>query len=283
MFKDKLSRNRLIIIVILIIIAILSSTVIAKYATSPENHLKTLEALDEKKAVAMKLTAAVTITSTAVSAIPGDTATFVAEQIAELADPLFLITCALYLEKFLFSTLGHVSFRILIPLVCMLGIICVIWKNKKLRDFAFKLLVFALAIYWTIPFSVSVMKTVEKTFEESINQTYGQVDDITEEAESSVEHEDTNKFLDFMEGIGDKLTGTVENAKNALGIFIDAIAVLIITTCVIPIAVIFFFIWLIKTLFGISIDLPKAKPVSQSIKKIQGVIKEKIDDIDELD
>lgn len=279
MLKDKFSRNKLIILATLLVIAILSSTVIAKYATTPEKHLKTLEVLDEKKSIAMKLTAAVTITSTAVSAIPGETATFIAEQIAELADPLFVITCALYLEKFLFSTLGYISFRILVPLVCVLGGICVIWQNKKLKDFAFKLLVFAIALYWTIPFSVSVMSAVEKTFEASINQTYNQIDEITEEAENSVEEEDTNRFLEFMEGIGDKLTGAVENVQNALGIFTDAIAVLVITTCVIPIAVIFFFIWLIKTLFGISIELPKAKFVSTGIKKVQRAISEKTDDL----
>ena len=280
MLKDKLSRNKLIAIGILIIVAILSATVIAKSATSPEKHSKTLEVLDEKKATAMKLTAAVTITSSAVSAIPGDTATFIAEQIAELADPLFLITCAIYLEKFLFTTLGHISFRVLIPLVCGMGCVFVIWQNRRLRDFAIKLFVFALAIYWTIPFSVNVMQMVEKTFEASINQTYDQVDEITEEAENSVEEEDTSKLLDFFEEIGDKLTGAVQSAKNALGIFSDAIAVLIITTCAIPIAVIFFFIWLIKTLFGISIDLPKVKPLSPGMKKVQEAIRENLEESD---
>ena len=39
--------------------------------------------------------------------------------------------------------------------------------------------------------------------------------------------------------------------------FIDAIAVLIITTCVIPIAVLLFLIWIVKIIFGL--DIPSFK------------------------
>ena len=62
--------------------------------------------------------------------------------------------------------------------------------------------------------------------------------------------------MNFLKGIGKEVTGLAESAKNALSVFIDAIAVLIITTCVIPILVIMFFLWLIKMLFGITINLP---------------------------
>ena len=51
-------------------------------------------------------------------------------------------------------------------------------------------------------------------------------------------------------------TELVESVKNALSVFIDAVAVLIITTCIIPVAVILFFVWLIKMLFGIEIKKP---------------------------
>ena len=60
-------------------------------------------------------------------------------------------------------------------------------------------------------------------------------------------------------GLAAKLMVEAESAKNALSVFIDAIAVLIITTCVIPILVILFFLWLIKMLFGITINLPNRR------------------------
>ena len=42
---------------ILLLVAILSITVIGKYASSPENHQKTIASLDEKKQTVMELTA----------------------------------------------------------------------------------------------------------------------------------------------------------------------------------------------------------------------------------
>ena len=66
------------------------------------------------------------------------------------------------------------------------------------------------------------------------------------------------------------MTDVLDSAKNALSVFIDAIAVLIITTCVIPVVVLFMFIWLIKMILGIDLDsqaLTKLIP-SKSNKKI---------------
>ena len=41
--------------------------------------------------------------------------------------------------------------------------------------------------------------------------------------------------------------------------FIDAIAILLITSCVIPIIVLIFLMWIIKMIFGINISLPNNK------------------------
>ena len=58
------------------------------------------------------------------------------------------------------------------------------------------------------------------------------------------------------------MTNLVESMKNSLGIFTDAVAVLIITTCMIPLVVLLFFMWLIKTMFGINISIPKLKKIN---------------------
>jgi len=67
--------------VILLLVAILSITVIGKYASAPENHQKTITSLDEKKQTVMELTAASTVTSALITLLPGDTATPIAEKI----------------------------------------------------------------------------------------------------------------------------------------------------------------------------------------------------------
>ena len=43
-------------------------------------------------------------------------------------------------------------------------------------------------------------------------------------------------------------------AENVLNRFIEALAVMIVTSCVIPILVLFFFVWVTKLILGV--DLP---------------------------
>ena len=57
------NKQKCITAVILLLVAILSITVIGKYASAPENHQKTIASLDEKKQTVMELTAASTVTS----------------------------------------------------------------------------------------------------------------------------------------------------------------------------------------------------------------------------
>jgi len=258
MLKEKMTSKNIIVIVILLVAALLSFTIVAKYATSTDVHASALQALDEKKVTAMELTAGVAATSTAISALPGDAATPIAEQVSDLTGPLLIVICAIYLEKFLLTTIGYISFKVLIPIACALGILYIFLTREGLRAIAIKIGIFALAISVVIPASIGVTKLIETTFEDSITQTYESADEITGEAEKSAEEEESEGFLSFLQGIGDEVSGLADSAKNALSVFIDAIAVMLITTCVIPILVILFFLWVIKMLFGLNIDVTNA-------------------------
>ena len=76
---------------ILLLVAILSITVIGKYASAPENHQKTIASLDEKKQTVMELTAASTVTSALITLLPGDTATPIAEKMADVSGYLLVV------------------------------------------------------------------------------------------------------------------------------------------------------------------------------------------------
>lgn len=82
-------------IAVLAIIALVSFFVVADYASSPEVHAETIEALDEKRSTVMELTAASTATSVAITMIPGDAATPIAEQLAELSSTFLVVLCAI--------------------------------------------------------------------------------------------------------------------------------------------------------------------------------------------
>lgn len=262
--KEKWKEIGIVIgkIVVLLLVAVLSFTKIAEYATSVEMHADTIEMLDDKKITAIGLTTAVTVVSTAISTLPNDTASPIANQLSEFASILFIVICVLYFEKFLLTTIGYISFCVLIPIGCILGCIYVLWNRTWLKELAVKLTVFGLIISLIIPTGAKVTMMIEDTFEESITQTFASVDEISDEAEKTTTNEDSNGFMEFISGVGNAMNDFFEGVKNVLNVFIDAIAVLVITACIIPIVVLFFFVWITKLILGIDID------VSRKQKKI---------------
>ena len=78
-------KQKCISAAVLLLVAILSITVVGKYVSAPENHQKTIASLDEKKQTVMELTAASTVTSALITLLPGDTATPIAEKMADVA------------------------------------------------------------------------------------------------------------------------------------------------------------------------------------------------------
>lgn len=77
----------------------------------------------------LELTAASTAASAAITLLPGDTATPIAEKLADLSGYFLIVLCAIFLEKYLLTITSYVSFTILIPAACALGIAALFPKS----------------------------------------------------------------------------------------------------------------------------------------------------------
>ncbi len=264
-------------VIALIAIALTSIFGVSKVTSSPEFHKKTIQSLDEKKITVMELTAATAGASTALALIPSDATTPLANQIARLSSYLLIVIGAIFLEKILLTLTGGVTFSFLIPIACLLFGIYLFAKKDILRKLAIKLVLFGIVIFLVVPTSVYVSNIIENTYQSSIDQTIesAQSSDLTveenENEESKEENESwwsgvTSSVKEGISSIGDSVSGIVEKGKKLLSNFIDAIAVLLITSCVIPIVVLLFFIWIVKMIFGISIPTPILKKENTSDK-----------------
>lgn len=258
MFKDRSLGIKLVCLILLAALAALSVGYVSPYASSAQFHSDSIATLEEQKQTAMSLTATVTAASYAVSSLPNDTATPIAEQLADLTGPLLVIVCVIYLEKFLLTTTGFVSFSILIPLSCLLFGINLFRPGETLRGWAIKVLIFAFLLFAMVPAGVTITNLVQETFQESINQTFATAEQFTDEVEVAQE-QDANALVQFFEGIGQSVAKLFDMAKNVLSTLTDAIAVLLITTCAIPLLTLLFFIWVVRILFGLQIKLPAPK------------------------
>ena len=251
-----------------------------KYATLPEKHAETIEALDEKQKTVLELTAAATLTSTMLTMLPGDTATPIADKLADISSYLLLVMCAIFLEKYLITVTGFVAFRILIPLACLSGILFLVSKRTWFAQMALRFFLFGIMIYAAVPASVKVSDMIETTYQAQIDQTMRlakdtsemidqQVDQISKAdlEESSVSDKNfLDRTKDLISNVQQSVAGAVkqitevpeqllETARDYLTHFMEAVAVMIITSCVIPVLVLLFFYWMVKMF--LSMDLSK--------------------------
>lgn len=301
--KNNFEYKKCIIAVILLLVAILSVTVIGKYVSAPENHQKTIASLDEKKQTVMELTAASTVTSALITLLPGDTATPIAEKMADVSGYLLVVLCAIYLEKYLVTITGYVAFTYLIPIACGLWILNLIFANATVRKLAAKLAVFGLAISLVVPASVKISDLIGDTYQAQIEATIEDakntqnilenssvVDDTnatettgigttgtatqnTQEKDNSTTGSVTNIFdwaKDAISNAQESVSNVVDNVvvssedlvqkvENSLNHFIEAVAVMIITSCVIPMLVLLLFFWMVKIVLDVDLSGVKIK------------------------
>ena len=233
-------QKKIIFALIPIVIALLSFFVIARFTSSTEFNAKTIQSLDDKKTTVMELTAASTAASAAITLIPGD-----------VGDPIACVFFSGYL----------------------------LWRKEILRVVAQKFLLFGLAVYLVIPASVKVADMIETTYASSIESTIetakqttdeiesetgesGQVDDKSsnEKSQSDSDSDSKENAGGFFSGLFNKVQEGVStataNVENVLNNFIEALAILLVTSCLIPILVLIFFVWLVKMLLGLNIDIP---------------------------
>lgn len=272
-------QKKIIFALIPIVIALLSFFVIARFTSSTEFNAKTIQSLDDKKTTVMELAAASTAASAAITLIPGDVGTPIANKLADLSSYFLIVLSAIYLEKYLVTITGYAAFKILVPIACVFFSGYLLWRKEILRVVAQKFLLFGLAVYLVIPASVKVADMIETTYASSIESTIetakqttdeiesetgesGQVDDKSsnEKSQSDSDSDSKENAGGFFSGLFNKVQEGVStataNVENVLNSFIEALAILLVTSCLIPILVLIFFVWLVKMLLGLNIDIP---------------------------
>ncbi len=247
-----------------VVIGILSFFVVARFATSVDFHHRTIQSLDKSKETTLALTAATTAASAGITLLPGDIATPIAEELAELSSKFIVVIATIYLEKYLLTLTGLISFRFLIPLGCLLWVAYIFKPKQVLINLSAKLIVFGLAIFLLVPTSVLVSDMIQKTYSSSIQQT------IKEATESSQKIEESSEKQGLIEGIikgvQSNVSDSIMGIENSLNNLIEAFVIMVITCCVIPILVLFLFIWMIKLFTGVNVNVPVKRKLRISSK-----------------
>ena len=182
-------------IVLLLVAALVSEFALRPHFEQVENWSGTIEVIDAKKTNVLALTTSSLALSAAITAIPDDTGTPVAEQLSQLAGNMGIVLAVLYLEKYLLTILSFLSFGVLIPIVCALfaislGIHGRLSTSRVLRVLGVRVLIVAAIAVSVVPASVWVTQRVDETYQVSIAQEEAKAKAEAEKAKAEKEAAD---------------------------------------------------------------------------------------------
>ena len=206
----------------------------------------------------MGMTAALVGTSTLITGLPDDMGTPVAEQLMDMTDWLLLVLCVVFLEKYGLTMLWWLACKVLIPMGCAL-FIAELWGGKRgLRQIWMKLLVLSVAFLVAIPIGVKSAEMIEKTYETSIVEMADDGDELAQLMEADTEEKE-NWLQNIFGKVKDSAEAKLEKAKEVLVRYTEQTAVMLVTSCLIPVVVLLFLFWVSKTVIGLDVSLPKRK------------------------
>lgn len=256
------------IVALLIIAALLSEFVGRPHFENVETWSGTIEVIDAKKNNVLALTTSTIALSAAISALPDDTGTPVAEQLTQLSGNLGIVLAVLYLEKYLLTILGFLSPGVLGPVAFALLAISLLMHGRLTTSHALftlgiRVLLVGIIAIAVVPASVWVTQRIDETYQISISQEESE-GSAEESKPTDSESQENKNFWDSIasgaaqlvsnlkDGIKSVTDGVVEQVTN----LIEGAIVMIVTSCLVPLLVLAVFLWMGHSLMGIDVSAP---------------------------
>ena len=195
----------------------------------------------------MRLSAATLSASLAISALPDDFATPLADSLADMNFYFVAILVALFLEKILIRYGINVAFTILIPLACFAGALFIVTRRNLLKSLAIRLCVLALAVAFVFPCNTHITGIVAS----------GGAGKLHEAMEGGAEDKTMfEKLSDLFQTAIRDISDLMLHFQNTIRKCMNSIAILILTNCLMPLLTFFVLRWILRELFQIALPVP---------------------------
>ena len=256
--RENISKKVILFSILAILVGSFSFVQGAKLLEGTEVYRDTIEVLDEKRGNVMGMTAALVGTSTLITGLPDDMGTPVAEQLMDMTDWLLLVLCVVFMEKYGLTMLWVAVCKVLIPLACILFIAEQVGQKRFLRQVWMKLAVLSLVFAVAIPVGVRSAEMIERAYETSVTALAEEGDELAQLMDAETEEKET--WIQAIFGkVKDSAEEQLEKGKEVLVRYTEQIAVMLVTSCLIPVVVLLFLFWVSKTVIGLDVSLPKRR------------------------
>lgn len=263
MIKEKPILKNVLLITLCALLIICSICFGSHTASNPETYKKTIAELNEKSADVAKMSVATLGMSTLIAAVPGDTTTPIADYLVDLNSWLLIIMMVLTLEKYLLTIIGKAVFWLIIPIGLALIGISIPPKSRSLKIRGLNILLAGFLIWAIVPTGMMISRDIERTYSFSVSDVANETENIQNKAAEIEENndseetdgkEDENIISGFISNAKDAVEDVIINpleekvaqAKKMVNTVVNAIIVLVITSCVIPLFTLIAFLLLIK-------------------------------------
>lgn len=252
----------------LLLIAALSFFVITEKLPESAFVKSSIESVENSSSTVMKFSAATLSTSLAISALPDDFATPLAEILADMNVYFVAILVVLFLEKTLIIYGIKAAFALLIPLACAAGILSVAAKKDFLKGFAVRLCILGLSVALVVPCSTHLTNYVTSDLliyvDETIQETEEGGEKLNEAMTDSTENSTLFQKLSelFKSAIRD-ISDLMLHFQNTIRRCMNSIAILILANFIMPLLTFFLLKWILKETFRTALPVlsaPRSKP-----------------------
>ncbi len=255
-------------ILALLLIAAISFFYATSWIPDTEFVKDSLESVAQSNQTVMAFSAATLSTSLAITALPDDFATPLAESLADMNVYFIAILVVLLLEKILIIYGIKLTFAFLIPCACIVAAIASATKQNFLQSFAIRLCILGLSVAFVVPCSTHITKYVAADLTAYVEETISETENGANKLNTAMEGDEEGKnmfekltelFQTAIRDISDLLLHFQNNIRRCM----NSIAILILTNFIMPVLTFFVLKWALNETFHIVIPTPDLKQINQ--------------------
>lgn len=250
-------------ILVLVLIGALSFYFLNTSIPESEFVRDSIESVENSKDTVMRFSAATLSASVAITLLPDDVATPLAENLADMNIYFVAILVILAFENILIVH-GFKLAAIGLPIACAIYALSIILKRDALKSLAVRLSIFVLSVALVVPCSTHVTNYVAADLTQYVEATIASTEDGADkinEAKNVGEDEKTifEKLSESFKTAIDDVSDLMLYFQNSIRKCINSIAILLVTNCLMPILNFFLLKWILKETFNVAIPNPRLR------------------------
>lgn len=247
-------------ILFVIFIMVFSFTVLTHVVPESKYVQHTIDRLEETQQTIMTFSGTTIATSLAISALPDDFASPLASTVSDLNTYFIFMFAVIFVEKLIVLEGTKIALAYIIPAACLLYVVFILTTKEVFKNFATKLLVLGISLVIVIPFSTHFTDTVCEDYLDYVDETIAEANagaaKINEVMASSNEDSTffdklSNAFKTAIQSVSDLLT----YFRNVIKKCVNSIAIMLVTTFVVPLLILMLFRWLLNELFALHLPI----------------------------